>query len=173
MTTNRDARVELIGDALDDRERRSGAERREQKTLSPCVFIGHGRSVLWARVQMFIETELGVRTVYYEAETRVGETIVPVLEKMLDQATFAVLILTAEDATADGTKRARQNVIHEAGLFQGRLGFRKAVLLLQEGTEEFTNVAGLQYIPFAGDRIEATFYELGRVLRREGVLPTK
>lgn len=171
MTTPTDSRVELIGTTLGADDRRSGAERRGAR--SPCVFIGHGRSVLWARVQMFVDAELGVRTVYYESETRVGESIVPVLEKLLDQATFAVLVLTAEDATANDTKRARQNVIHEAGLFQGRLGFRKAVLLLQEGTEEFTNVAGLQYIPFTGDRIEATFYELGRVLRREGVLPTK
>lgn len=137
----------------------------------PCVFIGHGRSVLWARVKMFLQDELGLSTVYYESESRVGESIVPVLEKMLQQTTFAVLVLTAEDQTAQGNKRARQNVIHEAGLFQGRLGFRKAVLLLQEGVEDFTNVAGLQYIPFTGERVEGTFYELQRVLKREGVLP--
>jgi predicted nucleotide-binding protein len=89
---------------------------------------------------------------------------------MLSQATFAVLILTAEDETALGEKRARQNVIHEAGLFQGKLGFRRAILLRQEGTEEFSNVAGLQYISFNGDRIEQAFYEFQRVLKREGII---
>jgi predicted nucleotide-binding protein len=79
-----------------------------------------------------------------------------------------VLILTAEDETGLGT-RARQNVVHEAGLFQGRLGFNKAILLVQEGLEEFSNVAGLQHIPFGGDRIDQTFLELQRVLRREGL----
>lgn len=138
---------------------------------APCVFIGHGRSVLWARVKMFLQDELNLKTVYYESESRVGESIVPILEKMLAQATFAVLVMTAEDETAHGGKRARQNVVHEAGLLQGRLGFRKAVLLLQEGVEDFSNVAGLQYIPFTGERIEGTFYELQRVLKREGVLP--
>jgi hypothetical protein len=87
----------------------------------PCVFIGHGQSKLWARLQVFLENELHLDTVTYEAESRVGESIVPVLDKMLRQATFAVLILTGEDETAEGEKRARQNVIHEAGLFQGVL----------------------------------------------------
>lgn len=138
--------------------------------LKPCIFIGHGRSKLWARLQIFLKDELGVATTTYESESRVGESIVPVLEKMLDQATFAVLVLTAEDETSEGLKRARQNVVHEAGLFQGRLGFKRAVVIRQEGLEDFTNVAGLQYINFSGDRIEDSFYELQRVLKREGML---
>jgi predicted nucleotide-binding protein len=137
-------------------------------TKSPCVFIGHGRSKLWARVQIYLQNELGIATVTYESEPRTGESIVPVLEKMMGQATFAILVLTAEDDTADGTRRARQNVVHEAGLFQGRLGFKKAILLVQEGIEEFSNVAGLQHIPFSRDNIEQAFYELQRVLKREG-----
>ena len=40
---------------------------------------------------------------------------------MLDDAAFAFLILTAEDEKADGKMHARMNVVHEAGLFQGRL----------------------------------------------------
>ena len=149
--------VELIGASI-------------ESVSTPCVFIGHGRSILWARLKMFLEDELKLATVYYESESRIGESIVPILEKMLNQATFAVLVLTAEDETAVGAKRARQNVIHEAGLFQGKLGFRKAVLLRQEGLEDFSNVAGLQYIPFTGERIDQTFYELQRVLKREGLL---
>jgi predicted nucleotide-binding protein len=89
---------------------------------------------------------------------------------MIDESSFAILILTAEDETASGSRRARQNVIHEAGMFQGRLGFKKAILLVQEGLEEFSNVAGLQHIPFSGDRIDQTFYELQRVLKREGLI---
>lgn len=135
---------------------------------NPCVFIGHGRNPLWARLQLFLEKSLGLSTVSYESESRAGESIIPILESMLDQSTFAVLILTAEDETSSGNKRARQNVIHEAGLFQGRLGFKKAILLRQEGTEDFSNVAGLQYISFSGEKIEQTFWELREVLVREG-----
>jgi predicted nucleotide-binding protein len=134
------------------------------------IFIGHGRSPLWARAQIFLEKEMGLAAFSYESETHVGESIVPVLESMAEQANFAVLILTAEDETAVGAKRARQNVVHEAGLFQGKLGFRKAVLLLQEGLEGFTNIDGLQTILFSGDRIDQTFFELQRVLKREKIL---
>lgn len=140
----------------------------QQTAHIKCVFIGHGRSKLWARLKVFLQDDLGLATVTYESEPRSGESIVPILEKMLKQATFAVLVLTAEDETADGTRRARQNVVHEAGLFQGRLGFKRAILLVQDGIEEFTNVAGLQYVAFTNDNIEQSFYELQRVLKREG-----
>jgi len=51
---------------------------------------------------------------------------------MLDAAAFAFLILTAEDEQADGRLYARMNVVHEAGLFQGRLGFARAIVLLED-----------------------------------------
>ena len=134
------------------------------------VFVGHGRSKLWARVKILLETELHLKTVGFESESRVGLSVVPILKKMLDEATFAILILTGEDETAGGSLRARQNVIHEAGLFQGRLGFERVVLLKQAGVEDLSNLAGLQYIQFSGDDIEQTFYELHRVLSREKLL---
>ena len=130
------------------------------------VFVGHGTSVLWARVKMFLEDDLGLETVVYESESRVGEHIVDVLGRMLSDSAFAVLVVTADDEATDGL-RARQNVVHEVGLFQGRLGFKRTVLLCQDGVKAFTNVAGLQHIGFTGDSIEQTFYELQRVLKRE------
>jgi len=131
------------------------------------VFIGHGRSRLWARAKMFPKDELKLTTVSYESESRTGKSIVPILETMLDQSTFTVLILTAEDETTEDKKRARQNVVHEAGLFQGRLGFKRAVLLIQEGVESFSNVDRLQHIPFADENAEQSFHELWRVLKRQ------
>jgi predicted nucleotide-binding protein len=145
-------------------------ELRVERPREPCVFIGHGRSKLWARLQLFLQDELHLTTVSYESESRVGLSIVPILEKMLGQATFGVLLLTGEDDTAEGSRRARQNVVHEAGLFQGHLGFQRVVLLLQSGLEEFSNVAGLQYIGFQGEGIEQTFWELQKALRREGLV---
>jgi len=136
----------------------------------PCVFIGHGRNKLWERVQRYLEDDLHLKTITYESEGRAGLSIVPILEQMLRVATFAVLILTGEDETAGGSLRARQNVVHEAGLFQGYLGFRRAVILLQNGLEEFSNIAGLQCIPFGTESIEATFRDLGSALMREGLI---
>jgi len=134
------------------------------------VFIGHGRSKLWARVQIFLKEDLNIETLVFEDDTRTSESIVNVLESFLDNSSFAILILTAEDDTANGTSRARQNVIHEAGLFQGRLGFDKVIILKQEGIEEFSNIAGLQYVPFTGENIEQCFYEIQRKFKKLGLI---
>lgn len=142
----------------------------EKATTKNCVFIGHGHSKLWARLKVFLEDDLKVNTISYESESRVGDSITPILEKLLNTATFAIVILTAEDETKDGKIRARQNVIHETGLFQGKLGFKKAIILRQEGIEDLTNLAGVQYIKFSNDSIEQTFYEINRVLKRENII---
>jgi Predicted nucleotide-binding protein containing TIR-like domain len=71
------------------------------------------------------------------------------LAQLLDAAAFAFLIMTAEDERADGKLNARLNVVHEIGLFQGRRGFNRAIILLEEGCEEFSNIHGLGHIPFS------------------------
>jgi predicted nucleotide-binding protein len=133
------------------------------------IFIGHGRSKLWARVQLFLQDDLKLETLSYESESRTSQTIINILEDILSQSSYAILIMTAEDETSEGNIRARQNVIHESGLFQGRLGFDKVIILKQNNTEDFSNVAGLQYIAFQGDNIEQTFYELQRKLVKLGL----
>ena len=134
------------------------------------IFIGHGRSKLWARLQVFLRDELHIETLVFESESHTSETIVNILDGFLNKASFAILIMTAEDETADGKIRARQNVIHEAGLFQGRLGFDRVVILKQNEVEEFSNIAGLQYIPFQDTNIEQAFYELQRKLKKSGLV---
>jgi predicted nucleotide-binding protein len=76
--------------------------------------------------------------------------------------------MTADDPTAFDTVRARQNAIHEVGFFQGRHGFGRVILLQQKGTEEFTNIAGLERILFTED-IEEGFYKLDRAIQKLGL----
>lgn len=134
------------------------------------VFLGHGRDLLWSKVERWLEKDKGMPVEAWESESHTGEQVVQVLERILDSCTFAVLVVTGEDATASGTLRARQNVIHEIGLFQGKLGFKKVALLEQDGTESFSNIDGLQTIRFPSQRIEAAFPELERMLKREGLI---
>lgn len=134
------------------------------------VFLGHGRNKLWARVHMHLKGDLDLDVEVWESEPRAGKHNVDILEGLLASCTFAVIVATGEDTTERGEVRARQNVVHEIGLFQGRIGFEKVALLQQEGIEEFSNVAGLQVIPFPKERIEAAFYELDRMLKREGMV---
>jgi predicted nucleotide-binding protein len=133
------------------------------------VFLGHGRHPLWARVHTFLKDELGLDVEVWESESRSGHHVVDVLKEMLGKCGFAVLVVIGEDSTSDGSARARQNVIHEIGLFQGRLGFEKVALLIQEGVEGFSNIDGLQRIYFRDEKIETGFYELERMLKREGI----
>ena len=78
--------------------------------------------------------------------------------------------MTGEDEQADGSLHARENVIHEADLFQGRLGFERAIILLGKGCQDFSNIHGLIHIPFPKENIEVTFEKIRRVLQRESIL---
>jgi predicted nucleotide-binding protein len=133
----------------------------------PVVFVGHGRSALWRDLKDHLAEKHGYRVEAYEVGARAGHTIRDILADMLGKSSFACLVLTAEDEMADGTMRARQNVIHETGLFQGRLGFSRAIVLLEEGAEEFSNIHGIQQIRFAKGNIKETFGEVLATLRRE------
>jgi predicted nucleotide-binding protein len=136
--------------------------------LKTRIFLGHGRNSLWAKVQLHLQNDLGLETEAWESESRSGNHVIDVLKKMLASCGFAVIVAVGEDTLDSGIKRARPNVIHEIGLFQGRIGFEKVAVLIQEGVEGFSNIEGLQRIYFPQERIETAFYELDRMLKREG-----
>jgi len=99
-----------------------------------------------------------------------GVTNIARLSEMLDAAAIAFLVMTGEDELVDGGVQARMNVVHEAGLFQGRLGFGRAIVLLEDGCDEFSNIQGLGQIRFPKGNIASVFEEVRRVLEREGVI---
>jgi hypothetical protein len=136
------------------------------------VFIGHGRSLLWRELKDFIQERMRLPWDEFNRVPVAGVTNITRLAEMLDTAAIAFLILTAEDEQADGTLLARQNVVHEAGLFQGRLGFSRAIVLLEDGCAEFSNIQGLGQIRFPKDNIAAAFEEVRLVLEREGIVAT-
>jgi predicted nucleotide-binding protein len=134
------------------------------------VFIGHGRSDQWRQLKDFIQDRLSLPADEFNRVPVAGVTNVERLVQMLHQAGMAFIVLTAEDERVDGVVMARQNVVHEAGLFQGQLGFTRAIVMLEEGCEEFSNIAGLGQIRFPVGRISAAFEEVRRVLEREGFI---
>jgi len=94
------------------------------------VFIGRGRSLEWLKLKNFLQDRLGLEWDEFNRVPVAGVTNIGRLDAMLDDAAIAFVVMTAEDEQADGQRRARENVVHEAGLFQGRLGFMKGVLRL-------------------------------------------
>jgi predicted nucleotide-binding protein len=94
-------------------------------------------------VQDFVQRRLGLTVDEFDRVPIAGITSVERLSQMLNDAGFALLVMTAEDEREDGSHVARQNVIHEVGIFKGRLGFTRAIVMLEEGCEEFSNIHGL------------------------------
>jgi len=134
------------------------------------IFIGHGRSPLWRELKDFIVDRLNLPWDEFNREAVAGYPTTARLSTMLSQAAFAFLVMTAEEEHVDATLHARPNVIHEVGLFQGRLGLTRAIVLLEESCSEFSNIIGLSQIRFPRGDIEARFEEVRRVLEREGLL---
>jgi len=134
------------------------------------VFIGHGRSPLWRELKDFVADRLGLPWDEFNRESVAWVTTTERLERMMAEAAFAFLIMTADEEHGDAKLYARPNVIHEVGLFQGKLGIRRAIILLEEGCSEFSNITGLSQIRFPPGDIAARFEEIRRVLEREGLV---
>jgi hypothetical protein len=139
----------------------------KQVKLKPSIFIGHGRSSQWRDLKDHLTDKHEYRIIAYETGARAGHTIRDILDEMMAKSSFAILVMTAEDELADGKKQARPNVIHETGLFQGKLGFSRAIVLLEEGAEEFSNLFGVQQIRYNKNNIKETFGDVLATLKRE------
>ena len=154
---------------LAKRERNS----RRRQEIETNVFIGHGRSLIWKDLKDFIQDKLRLPWDEFNRIPVAGITNIERLSQMLNNAAIAFLVMTAEDEHSDGTTHARENVVHEAGLFQGKLGFSKAIILLEESCEEFSNIQGLGQIRFPKGNMKAAFEEVREVIEREDLLGTK
>ena len=143
---------------------------RRSEIVGTNVFIGHGRSPIWRELKDFIEDRLHLPVDEFNRVPVAGVTNIARLSEMMDAAAIAFLVMTGEDEQLDNQLHARMNVVHEAGLFQGRLGFNRAIVLLEEGCDEFSNIAGLGQIRFSRGNIRAAYEEIREVLEREGVL---
>jgi sugar/nucleoside kinase (ribokinase family) len=159
-------RQEFIGFSADlvARSRVSDEESHKKR-----VFVGHGRNAEWLHVRDCL-AHWGLVPTYYGSTPSTGKFTSDILTTQALGADFAVIVATADDTDGSGRPSGRQNVVHEIGLMQGRLGWSKVAILLEEGVEPFSNIAGLQHIRFATGRINQAFHELEEMLVREGLL---
>ena len=110
--------------------------------------IHGGASSFWERVGNFLVRDLHLQYVEFNDPNASRVDIQRRIEQMASSAQIGVAVMTAEDRTNDGKLRARQNVIHEIGIAQGRFGFDGVVILRQQGIEDFSNMGGLVYVSF-------------------------
>jgi predicted nucleotide-binding protein len=135
--------------------------------IKPVIFIGHGRSNSWRDLKDHLTDKQGYTVAAYETGERAGHTIRDILQELLTRSSFALLVLTAEDETSSGDVRARQNVIHELGLFQGKLGFPRAIAIVEKGVELLSNLDGVQQLRFSEGNVAEVYGDVIATLRRE------
>lgn len=140
--------------------------------LTPKVYIGHGRAAVWEELLKYLKEELHLEVIVFKSELVADKLTSNRLHEILRDSNFAFLIMTAENEHKDQTWHASENVIHEIGLFQAYLGVEKAIVMLEHGCNEFSNIAGIGQIRFSRANFldGRTRFEIARVLRREGIL---
>jgi hypothetical protein len=141
------------------------AERR-QVSLARGVFIAHGGDPQWRTLKEFIEQDCELPVFGFESDSWESRHVTDALSQYLDRCSWAVCVLTAEDAADDGRRRARQNVVHEAGLFQGRYGFDRVILLVEEDCDFVPDAVGLQVVRFPHGHIDRVFWQVHRMFRQ-------
>ena len=145
-----------------ERATRRYKTQREGETMAGSkVFIGHGHSDTWRAVKDYVIEELGMEIEEFEQEGVAGLQIKDRLEKMFQNAKWAILVVTADEADS-GTPRT--NVIHEIGYAQGRLGWEQAIVLLEKGCEIPSNLNGTIYLPFDRGHVKQVFADLKKRL---------
>ncbi|GIG92940.1 hypothetical protein Pen02_78760 [Plantactinospora endophytica] len=152
---------------------RSLAMQRRADGLPNGVFIAHGARPEWLAVQRFIEERFELPVYSFESGSWGGRQVTEALADYLDRCGFAICVLTAEDFTGDGRRLARQNVVHEVGLFQGRHGFDRVMVLAEEGCDFVPQAAGPYTISFPRNGISRTFYQLDEMIRAQGFGPVE
>lgn len=131
------------------------------------VYIGHGRNPQWRDLKDHLQDKHCFRVIAYETGARAGYTIAEILEQMSQEASIAFLVHTAENLDINKDLHARENVIHEAGLFQGKLGFKRGIILLEEGCSEYSNLAGVQQLRYSSGNIKEVFGDVISIIYRE------
>ncbi|MHB8278909.1 MAG: TIR domain-containing protein [Candidatus Humimicrobiaceae bacterium] len=141
--------------------------KKEEENKPFRIFIGHGHDNQWRDLKDHLIEKHGYETECYEIGPKAGITIKDTLESMLNYCSFALLLFTGEDIDIEGQAHARENVIHELGLFQGRLGFDKAIILIEDGVKEFSNIVGLNQYRFTKGNIKEIFGDVVASINNE------
>ena len=128
------------------------------KNMNNAIFISHGHNeTLLLKLQRFLEKQVNKQRLVLSEFPSKGRTIVEKLEAAATKCDSAVVLLTKDDEMREGGKRARQNVIHEIGFFQGRYGRRNVILLAERGVELFSNISGIVRIDFDPNHFDSVF----------------
>ncbi len=141
--------------------------RRSARRRKSAVFISHGRSPspLWREVQQFLEQDLGIETLEQGRGSTPGRSTVEKLTEASNLCHRAIVVVTVDDTSSFGEHRSRENVMHEIGFLQAKLGFDRLVILHEEGALGPHYLADFVNISFPKGNVRAAMIDLERELR--------
>jgi sugar/nucleoside kinase (ribokinase family) len=134
------------------------------------ILVAHDGNPHWESLRRFVETDCRLPVRILGTDELDRDDLEGLVHDQLSRCSFAICVLSASRPMSSGRSRPDQNIVHQAGLFQGRYGFGRVAILAEEGCEPFSNIAGLVRLDFPPGRIESTFLALERMLQREGLL---
>lgn len=113
------------------------------------VFVVHGHNGEMKEAVARLVERQGLQAVILHEKANQGATIIEKFERNSD-VSCAICLFTADDfgrakAAEKETKRARQNVVFEAGYFIGKLGREKVILIADQGVEIPSDLRGVVY----------------------------
>lgn len=118
------------------------------------VFVSHGRNAAIKKIVSEFVQKQNFKPILYKNDSIIGDTIVENLEKLTNQCSYAIVIMTKEDFQINNNVRTRQNVIHELGWCQALYGRKHVLILVEEGTELPSNIDGISHKRFNNENIE-------------------
>jgi len=150
----------------------SAIEAAQAARRPPRVFMSHGHSDDWECVQRYIRDDLGIECIEFNQVASKSRTTIQHLHEVAAECSFAIILMTGDDAVGGGEYRARENVVHEIGYFQGRYDLDRVCILHERGTTLPSNIYGITTIGYAAGQVEKTFAKLTMELRAANLLPT-
>lgn len=151
------AAISMLKDRLKDLEEDelsiapvSHFEKTTQQRTSRRIFIVHGQDDGTKEAVARFISSIGFDPIILHEQPNKGRTII---QKFRDEASdvgFAIVLLTPDDQTSTGEKRARQNVILELGFFLGALGPDRVAAIVKGDVETPSDFDGVVYISHQG-----------------------
>ncbi len=117
------------------------------------VFLSYGSGNAWQEVAGYIEEKLAHEVVPFQRAAAGERADIKQLEQQTEECAFAIIVVTAEDAQP----RSREMLLHCIGYCQGTFGRENVLVLRQDGVDEFADLGGVVYVPFASDNVKASF----------------
>ena len=139
------------------------------------VFVIHGRDeAKWRELKDILRDRFGLNPIILGEQPDAGcTTVVEKFEYYAQNCSYAIAIFSPDDdvKSPDGETyvQARPNVIYELGWFCGRLGRKRVILLLKDGTSVFSDFGGIIQKRFRANVTER-IDDIAKDLRAAGVI---